>query len=306
MSTLNEPKSSAMVARSGFGQRVLALVALAVLFAAPVLAQYTPPPPPPPPENQGPAPEASAPAPVLSPEQLDDLVARIALYPDPLLAQTLTASTYWNEIADAAAWANQHSYLHGQALAQAIQEDNLPWDSSVLALLPFPSTLNMMAQDMGWTQQLGTAVLNQRPDVMDAVQRMRQKAYDYGYLRSTPYYVVANQGGYIDITPVNPSYIYVPAYDPALVYVRPRPGFVIGAIRFGPAIVVGAPFAPWGWAGPHFVWGQHAIIIDRTPWNRSWANRSYYRHPYERRWEPRPGPRVERHDTHDSREPHRH
>jgi Protein of unknown function (DUF3300) len=118
---------------------------------------------------------------------LDQLVSRIALYPDGLLAQVLTASTYANEIPDAAAWANQHSYLRGDDLARAIQEDNLPWNPSVVALLPFPSVLDQMARDMAWTQQLGNAVLAQRGNVMDAVQRMRQQAYDYGYLRSNPY-----------------------------------------------------------------------------------------------------------------------
>src|SRR6202035_5176051 len=100
----------------------------------------------------------------LTPPQLDQLVSRIALYSDPLLAQVLTASTYWSEIPEAAAWADDHSYLTGDALARAIQEDNLPWDPSVLALLPFPSVLNMMARDMGWTQALGNAVLAQRPE----------------------------------------------------------------------------------------------------------------------------------------------
>src|ERR1700680_1518474 len=103
------------------------------------------------------SPSASAQPVLLTPPQLDQLVARIALYPDPLLAQVLTASTYWNQIPDAAAWANQHSYLTKDALARAIQEDNLPWDPSILALLPFPSVLDMMARDRVWTQQLGGA-----------------------------------------------------------------------------------------------------------------------------------------------------
>jgi hypothetical protein len=119
----------------------------------------------------------------LTPPQLDQLVARIALYPDPVLAQTLTASTYWSVIPEAAAWADQHSYLKGDALAQAMQADHLQWDPSILALLPFPSVLDMMARDLAWTQQLGNAVLTQNSDVMDAVQRMRQRAHSYGYRR---------------------------------------------------------------------------------------------------------------------------
>lgn len=135
----------------------------------------------------------------LGPHQLDQLVSRIALYPDPLLAQVLTASTYWTEIPEAAAWADDHSYLKGDALSRAIQEDNLPWDASVLALLPFPSVLDMMAKDPAWTEQLGNAVLTQRADVMDAVQRMRHKATDYGYLQSNGYMRVVTDGGYIEI-----------------------------------------------------------------------------------------------------------
>jgi hypothetical protein len=266
-------------------------------FALPLAAQYTPPLPPPPATPV--AEPAPPPGPILGSKQLDQLVARVALYPDPLLAQIFTASTYWNEIPEAAAWANQHSYLHGDVLAQAIQADNLQWDPSVLALLPFPSVLNMMAQDPFWTQQLGNAVLTQRADLMDAVQRMRKKAYDYGYLRTNPYCYVTNSAGYIEIQPVNPAYIYVPAYDPVVVFGPPRPGFVIGgAIRFGPAVVIGASFAPWGWANPHFLWGGHAIIFDYTPWNRVWINRGFYVHPYARPWVHVVGPRVERHEVH--------
>jgi hypothetical protein len=98
----------------------------------------------------------------LSPPQLDQLVSRIAFYPDPLLAQLLTASTYWTQIPDAAPSANHHSYLTGDALAQAIQVDNLQWDPSVLALLPFPSVLDMMAKDMTWTEQLGAESAHRR------------------------------------------------------------------------------------------------------------------------------------------------
>jgi hypothetical protein len=213
-----------------------------------------------------------------------------------LLAQILTASTYWSEIPEAAAWANQHSYLTGNALAEAIRADNLEFDPSVLALLPFPSVLNMMAQDMTWTQQLGNAVLAQRADIMDIVQRLRKRAYDYGYLRSNAYCTVANVGNYIEIQPVNPEYIYVPTYDPLIVFRPPSPGFVIsGAIRFGPAVIVGAAFGPWGWVHPGLLWGPREIIIDETPWRRVWMNRGYYFHPYEHPWARRAGPRLERH-----------
>jgi len=233
----------------------------------------------------------------LTPPQLDQLVARIALYPDPLLAQILTASTYWGEIPEAAAWADQHSYLKGDALAQAIQADHLQWDPSVLALLPFPSVLDMMAHDPAWTEQLGNAVLTQDPEVMDAVQRMRQKASSYGYLSPNGYLNVVASDGYIQILPVNPNVLYVPYYDPLVVFAPPRPGFAIaGAIRFGPAISIGAVFGGWGWwLGSGFVWPSHTILIDRRPWTRMWVGRTGYVHPYARPWVRPVGPRVEVH-----------
>src|SRR5579871_519090 len=262
--------------------------------------QYNPPPPPPPASGQNPYPnEAPPPGPPLSPQQLDQLVSRIALHPDPLLAQILTGATYPDQIPDAAQWANEHSNLRGDDLANAIRDDNLQWDPSVMALLPFPSVLNMMAQDMQWTQKLGNAVLQDRDAVMDAVQHMRQQAYRYGYLRSNPYDNVVDSDNDIEILPTNPAYIYVPYYDPYLVYAAPRPGFYIGgAIRFGPGIVLGAGFAPWGCAHPYFDWHRHGIFFDATPWNRGWVNRGYYRHSYAHPYERRPGPRVERHAFH--------
>lgn len=261
--------------------------------------QYNPPPPPPPatqtPENNEPAPPPQGA--IESPQQMDTLVSRIALYADPLLAQVLTASTYPDQIPDAAAWANQHSELRGDALANAIREDNLQFDPSVMALLPFPSVLGMMAQDIAWTRQLGDAVLAQRPDVMDAVQRMRRQSYQYGYLRPSPYDNVVDSGGELEILPTNPAYIYVPTYDPYVVFGPPRPGFFVGgAIRFGPAVVIGAPFFAWGWSHPYFSWRTHGIFFDATPWSRVWANRGYYVHPYAHPYVRGAGPRVERHN----------
>jgi len=251
-----------------------------------------------PPPQQYPPQQTYAQPPMLAPQQLDQLVGPIALYPDGLLAQVLSASTYYNQIPEAANWANQHGYLNGPALAQAIQVDQLPWDPSVIALLPFPQVLNYLASNMGWTQALGNAVLTQRPDVMDSVQRMRQQAYDYGYLRSNQYERVVPSPGYIEIAPITPGYYYVPWYDPRVVFIRPRPGFYVGtAIRFGPAITVGA-FLPWGWGGVGFGWREHVILVDHRPWVRSWNNRAVYVHPYAA---PRPHydhPYVEHHDFH--------
>jgi len=237
-------------------------------------------------------------APTFYPEQLEGMVSRIALYPDPLLAEILTASTYPDQIPQAAGWADQHRYLYGDALARAIADDRLPWDPSVMALIPFPQVLDMMARDQGWTQQLGSAVLAQRPEVMDAIQRMRQRAMDYGYLRSTPQArVVMNGPGLIEIVPVETGYYYVPVYNPAVVFVRPVRGvFVGGALSFGPRVFVGGSFAPYGWAGPGFDWRSHAVLIDRRPWERTWVNRDRYAHPYIAPPIRHEAPRVERHE----------
>jgi Protein of unknown function (DUF3300) len=228
--------------------------------------------------------------PSYSPDQLDQLVSRIALYPDPLLAQILAAATYPDQIPDAANWADQHHYLRGDDLARAITEDHLTWDASVQALLPFPSVLDMMASDMNWTTELGNAFLAQHDDVMNAVQRMRKKAKDYGYLSSNAE-VVVSPGPYISILPVNPAFICVPAYDPLVVFAPPAPGFFVGgAIRFGFGITLGFGFAPWGWGTTRIVWGSHDVIIAGARWGRTWANRATYVHHYAA-FHPWTGPR---------------
>ena len=221
-----------------------------------------------------------------SPEQLDKLVTRIALYPDPLLAQVLAAATYSDQIPAAAKWANEHHYLTGDVLAKAIADDHLSWDPSVQALLPFPSVLEKMAADMEWTRELGDAFLAQRQDVMDAVQRMRQKAKDYGYLRSNAQIIVTG-GPYIEIDPVDPAFICVPVYDPLVVFWPPRPGIIVGAaISFGFGVNLGVAFRPWGWGVVRFDWGAHALFINNVVWGRTWFNRGYV-HPYAdlHRWE---------------------
>lgn len=235
----------------------------------------------------------------LHPDQLDQLVARVALYPDPLLAQLLTASTYPDQIPPAAAWADQHRYLRGDELAKAISEDHLPWNPSVLALLPFPSVLDMMSHDVPWTRQLGDAVLAQRPDVLEAVQRMREKAHDYGFLQSNRYVRVVTHPGYIEILSVEPAYVCVPVYDPVVVFSRPVGGVVVSAaIAFGPPVFIGPAFGAFGWIHSGFIWSSHVVIIDRKPWERSWMNRYTYVHPYSRPWVRPVEPRVERHDVH--------
>ena len=261
------------------------LLMLAILIAVPMFAQgpgQAPPPPPPP---------------SFPPEQLDQLVARIALYPDSLLSQVLAAATFPDQIPDAARWADQHHYLTGQALADAIQGDQLPWDPSVQALLPFPSVLEMMSADMRWTTDLGNAFLAQQQDVMDAVQRERRKARDFGYLRSNAQIVVGG-GPYITIDPVNPGYVVVPYYDPGIVFFAPRPGFFVGGgIRFGFGVTIGAFFRPWGWGYGRFDWGRHVVFVNNRPWGRTWYNRGSYVHPYPDVHRYAPAQRVpERHE----------
>ena len=276
-------------------------------LVAPLMGQNYPPPPPQYPQQQQQQPQQQYPQqqqqqqypqqqqqpyygqepqypqqpPSYPPQQLDGMVSRIALYPDPLLAQILTASTFSNQIMDAAGWSRAHSYLAPDQMARAIQEDQLPWDPSVIGLLPFPQVLNMMSGDMGWSQQLGNAVLANRAAVMDAIQRQRSLAMNYGYLRTNPQERVYVAGpGDIEILPVDPGFIYVPYYDPYIVFARPRPGFFVGgAITFGPRIGIGV-FAPWGWGGISFGWRTHAIIVNNRPWERTWVNRGTYVHPY--------------------------
>jgi hypothetical protein len=240
--------------------------------------------------------------PSFAPGQLEQLVQRIALYPDSLLAQTLAAATYSDQIPDAARWADQHHYLTGQALANAINGDRLPFDPSVQAMLPFPAVLDLMASDMNWTRQLGDAFLAQQQDVMEAVQRDRRKARDFGYLRSNGQIIVGG-GPYITIEPARPDFIVVPAYDPGVVFFAPRPGFVVGgAIHFGFGVTLGAFFRPWGWGYNRFDWGGHAVFINNSPWRRGWVDRGAYVHPYEgvRRFDgPRP---AESHELHERSE----
>jgi hypothetical protein len=235
-----------------------------------------------------------------SPEQLNQLVSRVALYPDPLLAQVLTASTYSEQIPDAAKWSDEHSYLTGDTLARAITEDNLSWDPSVLALLPFPSVLDMMASNISWTRQLGEAVLGQKADVMDAVQTMRQKASNYGYLQTGPQYrVFVSSPGIIEILPVDPAFYFVPVYDPLIVFGGPRIGLGVG-LSFGPRIAIGASFVPWGWGGSSIGWASRSIVIDGRPWERTRENHQTYSHPYSMPRQPS-GPRVERHELRPTR-----
>src|SRR5271169_1389496 len=171
----------------------------AVFLCGALLAQDAPPPPPPP--NQ-----------TLAPDQLEDLVAPIALYPDPLVSQILVASTYPLELVQASQWLQRNPGLTGAGLTQAAQQQN--WDPSIQALVVFPDLVKRLNQDITWTTDLGNAFLAQQPDVMDAVQRMRLKAEQAGKLPSTSQQTVTttNNSGQpiIDIEPASPQVIYLP------------------------------------------------------------------------------------------------
>jgi hypothetical protein len=252
------------------------------VFVSAALAQpQAPPQGAPLPRPQAPPPDAAMPAPPAYPaSELERVVSPIALYPDPLLAQVLAAATFSPDIPDAARWADEHHYLTGPALTASMAADHLPWDPAVQSLLPFPSVLGMMASNMPWTEELGAAFLAQQTEVMDAVQRMRQRAQSYGYLRSNQR-VVVRSGPYIEIEPANPAFIVVPYYDPLIVYAPPRRGVIVsGAVGFGFGVAIGPAFAPWGWGATRFGWNEHVVIVNNAPWRRGWTNRATYVHPY--------------------------
>jgi len=192
---------------------------------------------------QAPAQAAQAPAYAQqTPEQLQQLVAPIALYPDSLVAQVLAASTFPEQVVEADRWVQANANLKGDALAQAV--DQQPWDPSVKALAAFPSVLGNMDKNLSWTSSLGDAYYNQEQDVMDAVQVMRQKAEAAGNLKSTPQQTVATQDSEITIEPADPNTVYIPAYDPWLVYggpIGPWPGWYPY-----PGIWFGGPYLSWG------------------------------------------------------------
>ena len=221
--------------------------------------------------GQAPAPTPPGPpaaqqnAPLLSPDQLDNLVAPIALYPDPLLGQVLAASTYPLEVVEAQQWLQQNRGLQGQQLMDAARQQN--WDPSVQALVAFPDALALLANDVRWTTALGDAFLSQQNDVTAAIQAMRARAQGNGRLQSNQQQTVTteNQNGQtaIAIEPANPNVIYVPVYQPDYIWGPPvwgaypalwyPPGFGFGfGFGWGPGIFIGGLFPGWaGWGG----WG---------------------------------------------------
>src|SRR5882672_6921195 len=215
-------------------------------------------------------------APLIPPDQLDSLVAPIALYPDPMLAQTLAASTYPLELIQLQQWLAKNPGLKDKELADAAMKQT--WDPSIQALAALPDVVKRLADDIQWTTDLGNAFLAQQSDVMDAVQRMRKKAQDTGNLKSTEQQkvetkVIENKS-VIVVEQANPQVVYVPSYDPVVVYgppVYPYPpiyyppaGYYAAglAISFGVGMMMGAAWGGgWGWGCG---WGNTQINITNN------------------------------------------
>jgi uncharacterized membrane protein YgcG len=230
-------------------------------------------------------------------EELEQLVAPIALYPDALLAQILMASTYPLEIVSAARWVETNSGLQSQALEDALQTQ--PWDASVKSLAAFPQVLTMMNEKLDWTQKLGDAFLAQQKDVMDAVQRLRAKAQTQGNLQSTAEQKViveqpaGSQTTVVKIEPSNPQVVYVPTYNPTVVYgawpypAYPPyyyypPGYVAATsfFSFGVGMAVGSAL----WGGCNWSNGDVDIDVNRyNNFNRANISNGKWEHNVEHR-----------------------
>ena len=215
--------------------------------------------------------------PPLNPDELDQLVAPIALYPDALLAQILTASTYPAQVSVAGQWLQQmqaQGYGSPSMVASGADAQS-DWDPSIKALTAFPQVLDMMNSNLEWTTALGNAYYNQPQDVMQTVQVMRERAAAAGNLQATPQESVSNDQGNIELAPANPQEVYVPVYDPWDIYgqpVSPYPGFsftgALGSFFGGPPISYGLGFAlaaferfPWGFLGWAFDWHGHDVLF---------------------------------------------
>jgi Protein of unknown function (DUF3300) len=211
---------------------------------------------------------------VFSPQQLDQMLAPIALYPDPLLTELLMAATFPQQIIDAEKWLQDpnNAALTGDALVAALQP--LAWDPSVKSLAAFPQIIGMMNNHFDWTQALGLAFANQQAETMARIQFLRQRAVAAGQLKSTPQLRISSERSYVVIEPVDPAMIYVPVYNPVKVYgqwpdhdyppvfVPPPPNLYSGeigaAIGFSIGFAVAGPL--WGWGHPD--WSQHEVVID--------------------------------------------
>jgi hypothetical protein len=223
----------------------------------------------------------------LTADELDGLVAPIALYPDALVAQVLGASTFPYEIVTATLWLKDNSNLTGETLAKAV--DAQSWDPAVKALTQFPSVLDNLAKNLAWTSALGEASATQQQDVMAAVQRMRAKALTAGNLKTGPEIKVVQEAPQtIVIQPANPQIVYVPVYNPTVIYGAPIvvPGYyyrgvsTVTVISFGGGIVVGRTVyggcCLWGWTYWGTNWHSHTVIYNRN----IYVGNSYWRGGY--------------------------
>ena len=221
-----------------------------------------------------PAPTDAEPAaPMPTPAELESLLAPIALYPDPLLAQILMAATYPLEVVEADRWLQgpENAALKGDALAQALARED--WDPSVKSLIPFPRILHMMDGELDWTERVGEAFIADQGAVMEAVQRLRSRAQSSGHLATAPQAVVTPEPEAITIEPPSPETVYYPSCDPSLVYgdwLYPAypayyfPGYFTGgaAGAFGCGWFV-APVVTYLWGWHHWDWRQRRLGIDR-------------------------------------------
>jgi hypothetical protein len=209
--------------------------------------------------------------PAFSPQELDQMLAPVALYPDPLLSQILMAATYPLEVVQAARWSRANPGLKGQDAVRAVE--SMDWDVSVKSLVAFPQILHRMDENLDWTQRLGEAFLDQEPHVMDAIQGLRQRAERAGNLRSSEQMRVTRQDGHILIEPAQPQVVYVPYYDPAVAYGPwwwpayppaywgPPPGYYAWP-AYAPGFFWGAGIAiSWGIFFGHFDWHHHHVKV---------------------------------------------
>jgi hypothetical protein len=227
-------------------------------------------------------PAAKQAGPAFRPEEIDQMLAPIALYPDSLLAQVLTASTYPLEIVQAARFVQQNKELKGEKLMQAAKDKD--WEPSVKAMLQFPDVIGMMNEKLEWTEKLGNAFLSQQKEVMSSVQRLRQKAQESGNLKTTKEQkvVVEKETKVIIIEPASPQVVYVPAYNPVVVYgvwaypayppypVYP-PGYVATAgFAFAAGVAVGAAHSGYGAYGCG--WGNNQVNVNVSKQNNFTQN----------------------------------
>lgn len=229
--------------------------------------------------------------PIPTAQQLDQLLAPVALYPDTLLAQITTASTNPQQILDADAWLKQNSGLTGAALQDAAQRQG--FDPAFVALVTFPQVLAMMAGNIDDYAAIGAAFSANQASVMDSIQRLRAQARAAGSLQSNPQQqvITQNQGAQqvIVIQPANPQIVYVPVYDPTVVYAPPSTGAVVAGtlIAFGAGIAIGALISsnqPWGWGGWGWNWGRRTVIVNHN----TWVVRNNYYRPPRYTYRPRP------------------